>query len=169
MIKIIRKNNCLLSCLFISSLVLSVFLLAGCGSRPHIADMDDYFIRTEPVVERLVIIERELRIYAEGLSERKDMSAQEEKLAELRTELVDIISRTESFNPESERTSWMQIQLLNWQYALRLGLKEALAPKQQDPVKQAFDIYRYLDLSADYGRIARSERTEYAADMHGPN
>jgi hypothetical protein len=146
-----------------------VMAFVGCGTRPRVAETDSYFINTEPVVERLQIIERELRVYAEGLSERKDMGIQKAKLVELQKELVDIIANNEKINPVFERTAWLQVQLLNWQQALLLGINEALLSTEQDQVKLSFNIYRYLDLASDYGRIARSERTVYDADMHGPN
>jgi len=129
----------------------------GCGLPENYREVCQYYDDSTGTVSVLENYEAKLRCLANKAAEGSIPDGWQTEVGRIKGELEKLITTEKQSLGEWNEKLKMKFEMLNWLEALRAACEEGIKPVVA-PEKTAVNMYRYLDLAGEMGRIVRSDR-----------
>jgi len=139
-------------------IAIAIMLMAlGCGQPENFREAFQYYDDSTNTVTILENYETSLRVLANQAAEGSFPDGWQNGVGRINGELEGYITtEKQSMGSWNEKLK-MKMEMLNWLEALCAACEEGLKPVVT-PEKTATNMYHYLDLAGEMGRIVRSDR-----------
>ena len=140
-------------------LLTAAFMLTvlGCGMSENFNEAFRYYDDSTGTITILENYEARLRCLANKASEGNIPADWQQELGRIKDALEkQITTEKQSAGVWNEKLK-LKLEMFNWLFALNAACEEGLKT-MVTPEKTAANMYHYLDLAGELGRIARSDR-----------
>jgi hypothetical protein len=134
-----------------------IFIVLGCGLPENYREVFQYYDDSTGTVSILENYEARLRCLANKASEGALPENWQQQLVGTKEALEKLIATEKQTMGEWNEKLKMKFEMLNWLEALHVACIEGLKPATSQE-KTAVNMYHYLDLAGEMGRIVRSDR-----------
>jgi hypothetical protein len=135
----------------------SIVMVLGCGQPENFREAFQYYDDSTGTVTILENHEANLRVLANQAAEGTFPDGWQTEVGRIKDALEGCITTEKQSMGSWNDKLKLKMEMLNWLEALRAACEEGFKPAIS-PEKTAVNMYHYLDLAGEMGRIVRSDR-----------